>query len=181
MRRSLVLLLLAVSCSTPDKATPRAASDTFLAPGDTTWTVSEFGYGPLRAGMTLAQVDSIVGHPLATRPLAPECDYVRLAAPNDSLYLMVIQGRLTRIDIRHPGVRTTRGIQVGDPEALVMERYAGRFTTTPHHYVTGKYVMVRPESPADSSYRIVFETNGKQVTTFRSGLMPSVGWIEGCG
>jgi hypothetical protein len=38
-------------------------------------------------------------------------------------------------------------------------------------------VVVPPE---DTTHRIVFETDGQNVTLFRSGRMPEVEWVEGC-
>ncbi len=58
--------------------------------------------------------------------------------------------------------------------------YPGQVSISPHKYVDGHYLIVTPSAPADSTYRLVFETDGKLVTRFRSGKMPEVTWVEGC-
>ena len=56
----------------------------------------------------------------------------------------------------------------------------GRVTVQPHKYTNGHYLVVRSATAADTTHRIIFETDGKVVTRFRSGRMPEVAWVEGC-
>ena len=65
-------------------------------------------------------------------------------------------------------------------ETLKTALYSGRVTVEPHKYTDGHYLVVRPSAPADSAFRLIFETDGTRVTRFRSGLQPQVAWIEGC-
>jgi len=45
----------------------------------------------------------------------------------------------------------------------------------------GKYLVIHPPQGADSTRRIVFETDGKtRVTKYRVGREPEVEWVEGC-
>ena len=63
-------------------------------------------------------------------------------------------------------------------EARIKQLYPG-VATTPHKYVAGgHYLTVTGSDPAN---RIVFETDGSKVTTFRSGRTPEVENVEGCG
>ncbi len=50
----------------------------------------------------------------------------------------------------------------------------------PHHYEgpEGRYRIV--ELPGDSLHRIVFETDGRRVTSYRAGRRPAVDHVEGC-
>jgi hypothetical protein len=53
---------------------------------------------------------------------------------------------------------------------------------TPHKYVSGAhYLTLVPTTPADTLRRIVFETDGRRVTRYRTGLLPYVANVEGCG
>ncbi len=94
---------------------------------------------------------------------------------------MIIDGRVARVDLQ-PGatIRTAEGAGIGDTEERIHALYPGRVEVQPHHYVDGHYLIVRPVTPADSSHRIIFETDGKRVTSYRTGRLPEVRWIEGC-
>ncbi|MDF1506014.1 hypothetical protein PYV61_23880, partial [Roseisolibacter sp. H3M3-2] len=109
------------------------------------------------------------------------CDYVRrTGAPADVLEV-VGGGAVARIDVDSPTVATAAGVRVGDPEARVVEAYGARAAVTPHKYVDGHYVTVTPAAPADSAYRLVFETERGRVTRYRAGRRPAVEYVEGCG
>ncbi|WP_267871531.1 hypothetical protein [Nostoc sp. CHAB 5715] len=41
-------------------------------------------------------------------------------------------------------------------------------------------VSIIPKDRANQNYRVVFETDGKRVTQFRSGKLPEVEFVEGC-
>ncbi len=61
-----------------------------------------------------------------------------------------------------------------------MGRHRGQVRVEPHPYTgpEGHYLIVT--SPNDSMYRLIFETDGKHVVSYRAGLRPVVDWIEGC-
>lgn len=99
---------------------------------------------------------------------------------HDSLLVMIIGDRVARVDVQDSTVQTSLGARIGDTEAAIRTKYAGRVAATPHKYSDGKYLTVSPASPSDSTYRLVFETDGQHVTRYRAGLLPAVGWVEGC-
>ena len=76
---------------------------------------------------------------------------------------------------------TAEGARVGDSEARIRSLYVGRLSMQPHKYAEGRYLIVTPREPADSAYRIVFETDGRVVTKYRAGRLPEVQWVERCG
>lgn len=190
----LILLAAAVACSTPDNADRVGDSTTLPAPdsrpeslvvdpgNSASWKVTPYGWGLVRAGMTLAEAASVAGAPTRdTTNLMPECDYVSLRNAHPDVLFMVIKGRITRVDIRSPSVTTDEGAAVGDSEARITDLYGNRLVVEKHHYdERGHYMVVGPALPADSLYRLVFETDGARVTRYRSGLLPAVKWIEGC-
>jgi len=90
-----------------------------------------------------------------------------------------IKGQVARIDVDSGRVATLEGVRIGDAEARVRQVYGGRVTQEPHKYTTaGHYLIV---TPADRGYRLIFETDGKAVTSYRAGRMPEVQWVEKCG
>jgi len=146
------------------------------------WQVNIRGYGPIQAGMTLAQAAEAGKRPLtAINPGSEECDYVRFEGDTTrGIQFMVVQGRIARVDVHDTTIGTSHGIRIGDSEAAVEEKYAERVTASPHKYEEGHYLVVAPGAPADSGHEIVFETDGARVTTYRSGRVPEVEYVEGC-
>jgi hypothetical protein len=107
------------------------------------------------------------------------CWYV-VGRRRSDIAFMVIEGGGAGGDVRAGStVKTEAGAGVGDSEARIRSLYPG-LEVEPHKYVEGHYLIVRPPAAVDSNYRIIFETDGKRVTSYRAGRMPEVRWIEGC-
>jgi hypothetical protein len=95
---------------------------------------------------------------------------------------MVKNGRVERVDMDSPGVRTDRGAEVGMTEADIRRLYPDGLLVQPHKYdEAGHYLIYVPGESADSLFRVVFETDGQRVLRFRAGLRPAVEYVEGCG
>lgn len=170
-----VLALVLASCSAGERRTASRA-DTAT---QRSWTVSIRGLGPLVAGMTVEEARAALGSEL-TEPSDSECAYIRPEAGPPGVRLMVMGGHVVRVEVSDTTVPTTAGARVGDTEERVESLYRGRVTVTPHKYTEGHYLTVGPASPADSQYRLVFETDSGLVTVYRAGLLPMVEWVEGC-
>jgi hypothetical protein len=146
------------------------------------WNVSIRGYGPIHTGMTLEQADSAGGRRL-TRPAtgSEECDYIQFGGDSTrGVHFMVVDNRIARVDIQDSTVATNHGARIGDSEEKIKRLYPGRVTVQPHKYTDGHYLVVAPESQADRGFEIIFETDGNRVTTYRSGRVPEVRFVEGC-
>jgi hypothetical protein len=142
-------------------------------------TVTEYGIGPIRAGMTVAQANAAIGGGFA----APKggtsgCTYAVLTKAPRGLWVMLQDGRVARVEVRNGSIATSTGARIGDSEARIKQLYPG-VAVTPHKYVAGGHYLTVPGS--DPANRIVFETDGSKVTTFRSGRTPEVENVEGCG
>jgi hypothetical protein len=85
--------------------------------------------------------------------------------------------RIVRIDIDSKEYATDRGARIGDTEDKVKRLYRGKVRVSQHPYVDGHYLEVEFEG---GKYSLIFETDGKRVTSFRAGRSPEVGYIEGC-
>ena len=147
----------------------------------TTLNVDPLGYGPVRVGMTTAEAARALGAELKLLgPKMEPCHYIQ-ATERPGIAFMVIDGQIARIDVRPESpIRTAEGAAVGDAEDRIHALYPGRIEVQPHKYTAGHYLIVRPAAAADSSYRIIFETDGKRVTGYKAGRMPEVRWVEGC-
>jgi hypothetical protein len=181
-RTGFALLILTVAC---DRNQSRPASDT---PGNVTPApaaviaepVTERGIGPLRAGMTLAEARSALGT-LDVRAGADtlRCDYVHSRNLPSGVSVMVVEGKVARIDVKTREVPTAEGARVGDPEQRVLSLYGKRASVGPHKYTDGHYLTVKPTT-ADTTHLIIFETNADTVTYYRAGRVPYVQYVEGC-
>jgi hypothetical protein len=153
-------------------------------PAAPSWTVSDSGAGVLRIGMSRDQLAPEVGEaPSAHTNAGSDCTYLDVRGVPAGMRTMWVGDTLARIDITSPGLLTDRGAAVGDSQARIDSLYRGRATTMPAKYdPLGSYIVIRPESPTDSSRRIVFETDStRRVTRYRVGREPEVEWVEGCG
>jgi hypothetical protein len=142
------------------------------------YTVSAYGYGPVRIGMTVDEARAALGGRLSVpNPVeGSTCAFVRSEGTPEGVMFMVVEGKVQRVDvIRTAAVATDAGAHIGEKEARVKELYPG-LTVQPHKYTDGRYLIVAP----DSATRLVFETNADTVTMMRGGLLPMVLWVEGC-
>jgi hypothetical protein len=179
---TLPLALLLAACSGPEAAPGSAATDLISTAPQTapqsSWAVTAEGIGALRAGMTTREASAALGAPLPAVTSA-ECEMMPLPGAPGEAYLMVVADTVVRFDVRDSRFATAAGARVGDSEARIEGLYPGGVRVQPHKYTSGRYLVV--PAPGDTTRRLVFETDSaRTVTTFRSGRIPEVEWVEGC-
>lgn len=131
--------------------------------------------------MTIDEANAATGNALILPPNIEECSFVTVKDAPEGLIVMVERGKITRVDvIRNSTIETAAGAKIGDTEAHIELLYPGQVEVQPHKYTDGHYLVVTSADPAERDYRIVFETDGKKVLRYRSGLVPSVQYVEGC-
>ena len=147
------------------------------------WAATFEQVGPLSIGMSLAQVNQALGTHLAA-PKVPGADpsgrCVYLDPPLDpALGLMIIDGRLARIDVVKSSIRTATGIAVGDTAASVAAAFGSRITSEPGAYYPrrGRYLTVLT---ADGRYGMRFVILDGRVTAYYSGTPKTIQFVEGC-
>jgi len=168
----------------PASAVPGAVMPAPAHPTVTSaWAVTDSGAGVLRIGMTRDQLalDTHSAVPRHTRADSG-CAYLAVPGVPAGMHTMWVAATLARIDIGAPGLPTEQGVVVGDKAAKVEQLYHGRVTTMPAKYdPRGKYLVVRPAAGADTTLRIVFETDSTtRIIRYRVGREPEVEWVEGC-
>ena len=181
--------LVAAACSrNADRASDSAASerqstDTSRVRSRQTLSVNEFGIGPIRAGMSVTEASATVGGALGFTPGRDTtgCGYLEWTGGPPGVHVMVEQSRIARVDVDSGSVATTEGIRIGATEQEVLQRYQNRVAVTPSKYTNGHYLTVTPTNPADSTFRIVFETENDRVVRYRAGRRPAVEYVERCG
>ncbi|HEY0326452.1 MAG TPA: hypothetical protein VGC46_10845 [Allosphingosinicella sp.] len=202
-----LLLLCASGRAVPDDRSeaPAAKSTSVTGPNEAapahsdapeTWVLTSEGLGPLRIGMTLAEIAAAAGpdsDPEAVGGPEPEsCDQFRPERAPDGVIVMVQDGRLTRISLGEGSrIATDRGIRVGDPAARVRAAYGSSLTEMPHEYIEAPAAYfthwdgnVRPgeggyvEDPAARGIR--YETDERKRVTLIHGGGTSIQYVEGC-
>jgi hypothetical protein len=152
------------------------------------------GWGPLRIGMTLAEITAALGpdaDPQAVGGAEPEsCDQFRPQRAPQGMLLMVEAGRLTRISlIPQAKVKTDHGLGLGATAAQVRAAYGGKLEATPHKYVDApaEYLTVWAKGgvAADGAVpdysrgiQFVVDATGEVGTIHAGG--PSILYVEGC-
>ncbi len=144
--------------------------------------LNEDGLGPVQVGMTLAEAVNI-GLLNENPNMKKECDFVFPAVGAgvpDNIGVMIVRGKVARIDVDTGSVTTEDGAKIGDTEEKIKSIYDGDVQIEPHKYIPGGHYMIVMGDSASAGKAIVFETNGKVVTNFRAGRLPEVKWVEGC-
>ncbi len=147
------------------------------------WRVGLRRVGPVRYGMTLAEASRALGEDLSTTANhGSGCLYAFPKSAPPGVSFLVEGDLVERVDVRAGDVRTWSGAHIGSTEDEVKALYGGRIEVKEHPYTgpEGHYLIFVPQSPADSAFRIVFETDGHAVTVYRAGRRPAVEYIEGC-
>jgi hypothetical protein len=144
------------------------------------WIVTETGVGPVRFGMTPADVATELGLP-APAPADPTCHYWTPATGPAGLSFMVENGRIARVDVDSARVPTRHGLEVGSPVAAVRSALGANLRDEPHKYRSDAGWRTLSVRSADSAFGIIFEVDSTAVRSYRAGRWPAVGYVERCG
>ncbi len=177
-------LILALTAATIacQPASPARSEDSEAATNKD-WSLRPGGLGRLQFGLTQSESARRLDLPGVAAPTVGGCRYWVPAGLPAGVRLMVEDGRVVRADVDSGTIKTTEGAGIGSSEAQVGQLYKG-MVSQPHKYRSADgwhYLIYRPESAADSGSRIVFETDGQTVRSFRAGIEPAVEYVEGCG
>ncbi|HRO34441.1 MAG TPA: hypothetical protein PLQ03_13645 [Brevundimonas sp.] len=195
IRRLLVTAAVAAlaACNPPEQAEPQpqppaeTPPPSAEAPGANVLTAQ--GFGPLRIGMTRAEVEAALGadaNPNAVGGADPEaCDLFRPARAPEGMLVMLEQGVLTSVWVaRNTEVKTDRGLGVGDTAERVRQVYGTSVTAEPHKYVDAPAAYLTAWTTADqtsAAARGVKYEIGQDGKVTRIGVGgPSIGYVEGC-
>jgi hypothetical protein len=138
------------------------------------------GLAPVRIGMTMRQVERVLGKKLTINSLASEDEKECSQAdrPGDSKASYMFHAyKVVRIDIGEKGIATPEGASVGTTESQLKEIYGPKATFSPHPYLDDRGHYVKVQAPGRE---LIFETEDGKVTSFRVGLPGAVELIEGC-
>ena len=181
----LLLAALASACNREDDKAVKGRIGPNGAARDTVsdLALSEEGLGQIQIGMTLTEAVNM-GLVNERPDMKSACDFVFPAVGAGipfGVNVMVVKGKIARIDVDTGTVTTEDGAKIGDTEDRIKSIYGDELTIEPHKYIEGGHYLTVKGDSASAGKAIVFETDGKRVTMFRAGRIPEVEWVEGCG
>jgi hypothetical protein len=143
------------------------------------------GYGPLRFGMTVEEMNQAWGAPLDAAMDAEQagaCHHLNPVGQGAQPYLafMVDGGRFVRYSTSSDVLLAPGGGRRGMREAELQALYGNALQSAPHEYVDGgKYLSLDTSGVAPT--RLVFETDENGIVEeWRVGVSPQVDYVEGC-
>ncbi len=146
------------------------------------------GWGPLRIGMSRAEVVAAAGedaNPGAVGGPDPErCDEFRPRDAATGVLVMLERGVLTRISVsRNTDIATPGGFRIGDSGASVLDHHGPQALVEQHQYLEApaRYITLWRASPRDGERRgIRFEVDANDVIVHLRAGGPSIEYVEGC-
>lgn len=205
-----------IGCGTDDGAVNAGDTSTSAEPISTSTTsstntsdggsldedsaITAAGIGPLRAGMTLSEVEEAAGRELVVegfedfegfcwfahfKDLEEDFQLLFLAPERDKPVSDEALGELGRVSAygttETSPARTDRDVGVGSTKAEVEAAYPGQVKATGHEYVQGgEYLDIGAADDRDRRL-LRFETDeDAKVTAVHGGLTDAVQLVEGC-
>lgn len=190
------LMFAAAACSEPEPATPAPPATETPAPTPETPTVpagnvlSAEGFGPVRVGMTEAEVVALWGAASGHMTETGTCQILNFAQAPAGVLVMFNDGRVGRISLtRNATFDTDRGLGLGDQAAEVKRVYGAALQSQPHKYqeAPAEDLFVWNGGPRAESYvqdaaargvRYEIGSDGKVMAIHAGG--PSIQLVEGC-
>lgn len=171
-------------------ASPAVSASPAFAAAEAPEVLTPEGFGPIRIGQTLAEVEQAYGPP--ARPLADEggCSLFRPLHAPEGVLVMMEQGRVSRVSlIRDAKARTDRDLGLGAASAEVTRAYGAQARSMPHKYLAppAHYIIVWRGGPRGEAYvedetarGLVYEVglDGKVMAIHGGG--PAIQYVEGC-
>jgi hypothetical protein len=146
------------------------------------WPLTPDGWGPVRIGMSRQQVEKVLHVRLRGEPIEPPESCVEMVprGPDQGIWFMIQQHRLTRISIAAPSsVTTPRGIGVGATAAAVRRAY-GRALKTERHYYEDRPAEYLTFWTVPGKRGVRFETDSKRRVQVIHAGDDSITYVEGC-
>lgn len=145
------------------------------------WCLGLGGLGPIRTGMTVEQVLALADFPgIERKKPAGECWYLRYHGGGSDFDLMIIEGRVVRVELKGASkLGTFSGARIGTTEKELQAMYGARLDVQPHKYDEKGHTITLKSSAGD--YGLRFETSSGKVTAIQAGPWAHLHYVEGCG
>ncbi len=143
-------------------------------------SVSTVGIDRVMFGMTLHDAQVAAGSRFT--PITPvgHCFLVVPEAGQAGLTFWVVSGTVERVDVDTRTITTRSGAGIGDTEDRIREMFGERIHTTTLPDGSGNLLAYIPKDVADATYRVMFLSNGLQITRMWAGRLPWAEELGGC-
>ena len=147
---------------------------------DAASSVSTVGIDRVMFGMTLHDAQVAAGSQFT--PITPvgHCFLVVPEAGQAGLTFWVVAGTVERVDVDTRTITTRSGAGIGDTEERIRELFGERIHTTALPDGSGNLLAYIPKDVADATYRVMFLSNGLQITRMWAGRLPWAEELGGC-
>ena len=149
---------------------------------DAASTVSTVGIDRIIFGMTVSRAQSELGAVFVRvdESESSNCHRVRPEGGPTGVELTVSAGTIERVDLTTDLIKTRSGAGVGSTEDELATLFGDRLTTAARTG-GGNTVTFTPVDESDKQFRVIFETDGTVVTSYRSGRLPVIEPLVPCG
>ena len=147
---------------------------------DAASSVSTVGIDQIMFGMTVHDAQVAAGSRFT--PVTP-IGNCYLVTPDDGqagLTFWVVAGTVERVDVDTRTITTRSGAGIGDTEDRIREMWPERIHTTLLPDGSGNLLAYVPKDVADATYRVMFLSNGVQITRLWAGRLPWAEELGGC-
>lgn len=135
--------------------------------------ISHAGLGPVKLGMTEAQIERALRRPIKlTSSRGSNCATATIAGKTHGLFT---GKRLRRIYIRTTQFATKQGIRVGSSERRVVAAYPNKLARLKQKYVDEDNLVLR-----DGNRKIIFSLANGKVAEISTGRVPEIDLVEHC-
>ena len=147
---------------------------------DASSSVSTVGIDRVMFGMTLHDAQVAAGSQFTPITPVDHCFLVAPEAGQAGLTFWVVSGTIERVDVDTRTITTRSGAGIGDTEDRIRELFGERIHTTTLPDGSGNLLAYVPKDVADATYRVMFLSNGLQITRMWAGRLPWAEELGGC-
>jgi hypothetical protein len=166
----------AVSTGVPTTTVVASATDPATLGAPTlidTSTVGLRAIGAITFGMSIQDAEKAGGTRLLLEG-APAgvsgCQVMRPERAPTGIRFSVVKGAVARVDVNEGPVKTKSGAGISTTVANLQKIYPANLVPT----ADGRSFLYVPKDAVDADYRVVFDTDGTKVTSYRAGKVPTV-------
>ena len=152
----------------------------FSAQANEDWFITSKGYGPVKAGMSVAEAEVLLKFKLKTfenKPIDKYCDYVSSSGQREGVDYMIQEGKISRIEVSDSRVKTKSGAKVGDSTAKLKDIFGSQLEIEPHKYHPNGFYYYLWDS--DKRHGVKFDILKDKVRRIYAGDQ-SIDLVEGC-
>jgi hypothetical protein len=140
--------------------------------------LSPEGLGAAHFGMRVDQAESALSTPIEVAPSVGGCSFWTLPGGVEGI---AFGGRLAYIGVGRRGIKTTRGVEVGDGLVRLRHRYRGRLHGGRSGSLAGPVTrLFSTERRGDARYELEFDIDAGRVASISAGTRHTIETFGEC-